>query len=44
MNKLNLSLPNLNFIGKTLIAVVVILVAVRLTPDSWGIKSWFSAS
>ena len=41
---LDVSLPSINAIVKTAIALVVILFAVRMTPDTWGIKKWFTAT
>jgi len=39
----DLSLPSTNAIIKTAIALVIIMFAVRATPDTWGIKKWFMA-
>lgn len=39
--QLDISLPSTNSLVKTAIALVVILMIVRMTPDTWGIKKWF---
>lgn len=41
---LDISLPTTNAIIKTAIAMAIVLLAVRMTPDSWGIKRWFMAA
>ena len=38
------SFPSINGIAKTAIALVIIMFAVRMTPDTWGIKKWFMAA
>ena len=41
--KIKLSLPTVNTIIKTAIALAIIMFAVRMTPDTWGVKRWFMA-
>lgn len=41
--KIKLALPSPNGLIKTAIALVIIMFAVRATPDTWGIKKWFTA-
>lgn len=40
----DLSFPSTNKLVSTAIALVIIMFAVRMTPDTWGIKKWFSAT
>jgi hypothetical protein len=40
----DLELPNVKNLVKTAIALAIILFAVRMTPDTWGIKKWFTAT
>jgi len=41
--KVKLTMPTINSVIKTAIALVIILFIVRMTPDTWGIKKWFLA-
>lgn len=42
MGKINLTAPNLNFVGKTAIAMVVIFLILRIVvPQSWGVSKLF---
>jgi len=41
-SKLPVSLPSLSFAVKTVITIVILMLAVRMTPDTWGIKKYFS--
>lgn len=43
-SKLNLSLPSINMIAKVAIAMVIVFFVVSMTPDTWGIKRFFTAS
>lgn len=37
-----LSAPSLSFAAKVLMVLLVAMFALRMTPDSWGIKKLFS--
>lgn len=41
--KIKLALPSTNALIKTAIVLVIIMFAVRATPDTWGVKKWFMA-
>jgi len=41
-SKLPVSLPSISFIGKTVLTIVLVMLVVRMTPDTWGIKKYFS--
>lgn len=42
--QLDLSLPTPKAIIKTAVELAIIMLAVRMTPDTWGIKKWFMAA
>jgi hypothetical protein len=39
---LKAKLPSLNFIIKAAIAIFIVMLVIRFTPDSWGVKKWFT--
>lgn len=41
--QIDLSLPSVKTLVKTAIALAIIMFAVRMTPDTWGVKKWFMA-
>lgn len=43
-SKLDFALPTPKAILKTAIELAIIMFAVRMTPDTWGIKRWFMAA
>jgi len=44
MKSLDLSFPSTNKLISTAIAIVIIMFVVRMTPDTWGIKKYFTAA
>jgi len=40
-SKLDIHLPSKDFLFKVVIAVALIMLIVRMTPDKWGIKKYF---
>ena len=43
-SKFNIGLPSISFMAKAAVAIVLIMLVVRMTPDTWGIKKWFTAT
>ncbi|HUW19360.1 MAG TPA: hypothetical protein VMW16_08665 [Sedimentisphaerales bacterium] len=39
---LQAKLPNADFVVKAAIAIFIVMFVIRLTPDGWGIKKWFT--
>lgn len=42
--QIDLALPSVKSIVKTAVAVAIVMFAIRMTPDTWGIKKWFMAA
>jgi len=37
-----ISLPSLNFVAKTAMTLVALVLIINMMPAEWGIKKWFT--